>query len=150
MSSVFEQPWTGRHIMVTQRLRHRRDELGLTQKQIVTRLGRLGVLTTNRALSSLEHGAGLDVAKLPEMAHVLECTITYLVGLTDNPHSWQPDPEVAVLHPDETPHTHTNRAPHAHPNLGPHTHEDIVEPPPPRSSCILGSEFPDRTTRRFR
>ena len=43
-------------------MRLRRDELGLTQKQIVTRLARCGLHTTNRALSSLEHGAGIDVA----------------------------------------------------------------------------------------
>ena len=90
MSSVFEEPWSGRHLLVCHRLRHRRDELGLTQKQVVTRLGRVGVMTTNRALSSLEHGAGLDIAKLPELAHVLDCTVTYLIGLTDDPHSWTP------------------------------------------------------------
>jgi transcriptional regulator with XRE-family HTH domain len=144
MSSVFEQPWTGRHLLVTQRLRHRRDELGLTQKQVVTRLSRLGVMTTNRALSSLEHGAGLDVAKLPELAHVLDCTVTYLVGLTDDPHSWVPDPEIATPHADMTPHTHPNRAPHAHHNNGQHSHEDV---PAVRESCILGANIPDRPRR---
>lgn len=146
MGSVFEQPWSGRHILITQRLRHRRDELGLTQKQIVSRLGRLGVVTTNRALSSLEHGAGLDIAKLPELAHVLECTITYLVGLTDDPVSWQPDPEVAMLHPHQTPHTHPNRAPHAHPHRGAHDHPDTT-PTTRQVSCILGAEVPDRARR---
>lgn len=148
MGSVFEQPWTGRHLLITERLRHRRGELRLTQKQVVTRLGRVGVLTTNRALSSLEHGAGLDIAKLPEIAHVLDCTITYLVGLTDDPHSWVPDPEVATLHPAETPHTHPNRAPHAHPHDGAHTHPDIAEPRRAAGSCILGEDVPERT-RRF-
>src|SRR5690349_20468282 len=81
-----------RHLHITQRLRHRRDVLWLTQKQVVTRLGRCGLHTTNRALSSLEHGTGLDVAKLPELAAALDCTVTYLIGLTDDPHSWQPDP----------------------------------------------------------
>jgi transcriptional regulator with XRE-family HTH domain len=81
-----------RHLLITQRLRQRRDDLGLTQKQIVTRLARCGLQTTNRALSSLEHGSGLDVAKLPELAIALDCTVTYLIGLTDDPHSWQPDP----------------------------------------------------------
>lgn len=80
-----------RHLFITQRLRLRRDELGLTQKQIVTRLARCGLHTTNRALSSLEHGAGIDVAKLPELARALDCTVTYLIGLTDDPHSWHPD-----------------------------------------------------------
>lgn len=80
-----------RRLIVMQRLRERRRRLGLTQKQVVSRLGRLGVLTTNKALSSLEHGAGLDVAKLPELAHALECTVTYLLGMTSDPRSWAPD-----------------------------------------------------------
>ena len=84
-----------RHLLITQRLRQRRDDLGLTQKQIVTRLARCGLQTTNRALSSLEHGSGLDVAKLPELAIALDCTVTYLLGLTDDPHSWQPAEPVA-------------------------------------------------------
>ena len=65
--------------------------LGLTQKEVVARLRRLGVATTNKALSSLEHGAGLDVGKLPELARALDCTLTYLVGLTDDPARWEPD-----------------------------------------------------------
>ncbi len=80
-----------RHLLITQRLRKRRDDLGLTQKQIVTRLARCGLQTTNRALSSLEHGSGLDVAKLPELAIALDCTVTYLLGLTDDPGRWEPD-----------------------------------------------------------
>ena len=80
-----------RHSLITLRLRRRRDDLGLTQKQIVTRLARCGLQTTNRALSSLEHGSGLDVAKLPELALALDCTVTYLIGLTDDPHRWEPD-----------------------------------------------------------
>lgn len=80
-----------RHHVLSQRLRERRRALGLTQKEVVARLRRLGVSTTNKALSSLEHGAGLDVAKLPELACALECTLTYLVGLTEEPDRWCPD-----------------------------------------------------------
>ena len=58
---------------------------------MVARLRRIGVVTTNKALSSLEHGAGLDVCKLPEIARALDCSLTYLVGLTDDPKSWEPD-----------------------------------------------------------
>jgi transcriptional regulator with XRE-family HTH domain len=85
-----------RHLLITQRLRQRRDDLGLTQKQVVTRLGRCGLRTTNRALSSLEHGTGLDVAKLPGLAAALECTVTYLLGLTDDPHRWSPDEDLSL------------------------------------------------------
>ena len=80
-----------RHHVVSERLRERRRDLGLTQKEVVSRLRGMGVTTTNKALSSLEHGAGLDVAKLPELACALECTLTWLVGLTDTPGRWQPD-----------------------------------------------------------
>jgi transcriptional regulator with XRE-family HTH domain len=79
-----------RHLMVSQRLRERRRTLGLTQKQVISRLARLGVFSTNKALSSLEHGSGLDVAKLPELAAALDCSVTWLLGLTDDPHSWEP------------------------------------------------------------
>lgn len=80
-----------RHLLISERLRLRRRELGLTQKEVVARLRRMGVVTTNKALSSLEHGAGLDVCKLPEIARALDCSLTYLVGLTDDPKRWEPD-----------------------------------------------------------
>ncbi len=80
-----------RHLLISERLRGRRRELGLTQKEVVARLRRIGVVTTNKALSSLEHGAGLDVCKLPEIARALDCSLTYLVGLTDDPRRWEPD-----------------------------------------------------------
>jgi hypothetical protein len=58
---------------------------------VTSRLARLGVASTNKSLSSLEHGAGIDVAKLPELAAALDCTVTWLLGLTDDPHQWEPD-----------------------------------------------------------
>ena len=84
-------PVADRHLVVTSRLRDRRHALSLTQKQVVTRLAALGVSCTNKSLSSLEHGTGVDVSKLPELAAALDCTVTYLLGLTDDPSSWQPD-----------------------------------------------------------
>jgi transcriptional regulator with XRE-family HTH domain len=80
-----------RHLILTHRLRARRLQLGLTQKQVVSRLARRGIRTTNKTLSSFEHGAGLDVARLPELAAALECTVTYLLGLTEDPLTWEPD-----------------------------------------------------------
>jgi len=87
----YDELGTHRHLVVSERLRLRRRQLGLTQKEVVARMRRLGVGTTNKALSSLEHGAGLDVCKLPEIAQALECTLTYLVGLTTDPTRWEPD-----------------------------------------------------------
>ena len=121
-----------RHLLITQRLRQRRDDLGLTQKQVVTRLGRCGLHTTNRALSSLEHGTGLDVAKLPELAAALDCTVTFLIGLTDDPRRWEPDEDLAI------PARGATRA-------------VVVAAPLPSApaalstSLILGADVPDRS-----
>ncbi|MEP7179574.1 MAG: helix-turn-helix transcriptional regulator [Pseudonocardiales bacterium] len=110
-------------LRITQRLRQRRLELGLTQKQVVDRLGLHGLRTTNRTLSSLEHGAGLEVAKLPALAEALDCTVTYLVALTDDPHRWEPDRAA------ESP----PRPAHAAGNI-----------PGAPSSLILGDDVPER------
>lgn len=87
----YEELGARRHHLISERLRERRRTLGLTQKEVVARLRRMGVSTSNKALSALERGAGLDVAKLPEISRALECSLTYLVGLTDDPRSWEPD-----------------------------------------------------------
>jgi transcriptional regulator with XRE-family HTH domain len=132
MGQINPESWPDRQVLITRRLRQRRAELGLTQKQVVTRLGRCGLQTTNRAVSSLEHGAGVDVAKLPELAVALDCTITYLIGLTNDPHRWEPDP----------PH---GRQPSAQPRPArdsPPTPEALPAP-----SWILGLEIPDRPSR---
>jgi transcriptional regulator with XRE-family HTH domain len=90
---TYDELGAHRHLLISERLRRRRRELGLTQKEVVARLRHMGVITTNKALSSLEHGAGLDVCKLPEIARALDCSLTYLVGLTDDPAMWEPDVE---------------------------------------------------------
>jgi hypothetical protein len=88
-----------RHLILTHRLRARRLELGLTQKQVVTRLARRGIRTTNKTLSSFEHGAGVDVVRLPELAAALECTVTYLLGLTEDATCWNPDQPSPLVRP---------------------------------------------------
>jgi transcriptional regulator with XRE-family HTH domain len=137
-----------RHLLITQRLRQRRDDLGLTQKEVVTRLGKCGLRTTNRALSSLEHGTGLDVAKLPELAAALDCTVTYLVGLTDDAHSWEPDESVVVPvrgAPLALPARTSAPSSSTAPMVG--TVEDPDETSRP-ASLILGVGIPSRTIRR--
>jgi hypothetical protein len=54
-------------------------------------MGDRGVTLTNRTLSAMENGRGLDLGRLPELAAALDCTITYLVGLTGDPARWEPD-----------------------------------------------------------
>jgi transcriptional regulator with XRE-family HTH domain len=91
MFNDHDEPTVDRHLIVTHRLRARRVKLGLTQKQVVSRLARRGIRTTNKTLSSFEHGAGVDVVRLPELAAALDCTVTYLLGLTEDPCAWEPD-----------------------------------------------------------
>src|ERR1700722_9762203 len=98
MAIELDEALPTRQLLITRRLRERRVDLGLTQKQVVTRLARCGLRTTNRALSSLEHGAGIEVAKLAALAVALDCSVTYLIGLTDDRHRWQP-----VHHPVAQP-----------------------------------------------
>jgi transcriptional regulator with XRE-family HTH domain len=130
MSIGIDDTWQHRQLLITHRLRKRRSDLGLTQRQVVTRLEQRGLSTTNRALSSLEHGAGLEVAKLPALAAALDCTVTYLVGLTDNPQQWEPDqPASAPPRRAPTPLTSTPAE------------------SPVAYSRILGADVPDRSPR---
>jgi hypothetical protein len=80
-----------RHWVCALQMAERRRHLGLTQQDVVDRLVGLGVGGTNRTLSAMEHGQGIDIGRLPELAIALECTVTYLLGLTTNPVKWTPD-----------------------------------------------------------
>ncbi len=91
MSTPKPNPARERHWICAQRLRERRLSLGLTQREVVVRLQKHGGQTTNRALSAMENGRGLDLGLLPELAESLSCTVTYLLGMTANPASWQPE-----------------------------------------------------------
>jgi transcriptional regulator with XRE-family HTH domain len=80
-----------RHWTCARRLSDRRHQLGLTQSEVVERLAALGVTSSNRTLSAMEHGQGVDLGRLPELAVALDCTVTYLIGLTEHPERWAPD-----------------------------------------------------------
>lgn len=127
-----------RHLEVSQRLRERRRMLGLTQKQVTSRLGRLGIASTNKSLSSLEHGAGLDVARLPELAAALDCTVTWLLGLTDDPHGWEPDPAAPCFSSARL------TAPAAHVGHGAQVAEDA--PPAPLPAPVVQDAAPRPTS----
>ncbi len=80
---------TQRHWTCGRRLRERRHALGLTQAELVARLGG-GSAITNRSISTWENGRGLDFGWLPELATALDCSVTYLLGMTDEPQRWEP------------------------------------------------------------
>jgi transcriptional regulator with XRE-family HTH domain len=79
------------HWLCARRLCERRHQLGLTQLDVVSRLFQDGVSVTNRAISAMENGQAVDVGRLPALARALDCSITYLLGLTDEPTEWTPD-----------------------------------------------------------
>ncbi|KAA2263395.1 helix-turn-helix transcriptional regulator [Solihabitans fulvus] len=106
MSTPKPNPSRERHWVCAQRLRERRLALGLTQREVVARLQQRGNLTTNRALSAMENGRGLDLGLLPELAHSLCCTVTYLLGLTADPHAWQPEGTTHRVEPAQDPVWH--------------------------------------------
>ncbi|MEV0384033.1 helix-turn-helix transcriptional regulator [Nonomuraea sp. NPDC050643] len=86
LESARDRQW-----LCAQRLRGRRLALGLTQHELAERLRQRGRPVTNRTLSAMEHCQGLDLGMLPELADALDCTVTYLLGLTLDPSAWQPD-----------------------------------------------------------
>jgi transcriptional regulator with XRE-family HTH domain len=87
-----------RNLTCAVRIRERRRELGLTQADVVRRVSAHGSRLSNQGLSAIENGRRLAVGRLPDLAAALECTVTYLLGLTADPRRWEPDkaaPEAA-------------------------------------------------------
>ena len=80
-----------RNLTCAVRIRERRRELGLTQAEVVDLVSRHGSRLSNQALSAIENGRRLAVGRLPDLAGALDCTVTYLLGLTADPHRWPPD-----------------------------------------------------------
>jgi transcriptional regulator with XRE-family HTH domain len=91
---------TQRHWTCGRRLRERRHALGLTQAELVARLGDEPAIS-NRSISTWENGRGLDFGWLPELATALDCSVTYLLGMTDDPQRWEPASGAAVPGPVE-------------------------------------------------
>jgi transcriptional regulator with XRE-family HTH domain len=96
-------PLAERHWIYARRLRERRRALGLTQADVVARMGEGGAALTNRTLSAMENGRGLDLGRLPDLAAALDCTITYLIGLTADPARWEPDTPLTGPDPPAAP-----------------------------------------------
>jgi transcriptional regulator with XRE-family HTH domain len=127
-----------RHWICARRLRERRRALGLTQADVVTRLGERGAALTNRTLSAMENGRGLDLGRLPDLAAALDCTITYLIGLTADPARWEPDTPLtsrdqpAAAAGERRPTTGGEPAHDEPPARGPAGHRNwILGPDPP-------------------
>ena len=122
-----------RNLTCAIRIRERRRQLGLTQAELVDRVNGYGSRLSSQALSAIENGRRLAVGRLPDLAAALQCTVSYLLGLTADPDRWEPD--------DAGP------APHLSPN-GPVTTGALAnstggQGAPPRHGWILGPDLPD-------
>jgi transcriptional regulator with XRE-family HTH domain len=80
-----------RNLTCAIRIRERRRELGLTQADVVDRVSAHGSHLSGQALTAIENGRRLAVGRLPDLAAALECTVSYLLGLTADPDRWEPD-----------------------------------------------------------
>jgi transcriptional regulator with XRE-family HTH domain len=123
-----------RNLTCAIRIAERRRELGLTQAEVVARVARHGSRLSNQALSAVENGRRLAVGRLPDLAEALDCTVTYLLGLTADPRSWSPD------QPPRPP-----APPEAAPPPAQTEGEPVPAPAPAssRRSWILGPDVPD-------
>lgn len=117
-----------RNLTCAIRIKERRRELGLTQAEVVERVARYGSRLSNQALSAIENGRRLAVGRLPDLAEALDCTVTYLIGLTADPHRWQPDP--SQRRPPAVRDAHD-------------AHDAAAAPASSHRSWILGPDVPD-------
>ena len=86
-----------RNLTCAIRIRERRRQLGLTQAELVDRVNGYGSRLSSQALSAIENGRRLAVGRLPDLAAALQCTVSYLLGLTADPDRWEPDDAPARL-----------------------------------------------------
>ena len=106
-----------RNLACAIRIRERRRELGLTQAEVVNRVSQHGSRLSSQALSAIENGRRLAVGRLPDLADALRCTVTYLLGLTDDPGSWQPAPPSQQAPSKKPPRNKHRRGRAARPQL---------------------------------
>jgi transcriptional regulator with XRE-family HTH domain len=88
-------------------IKERRRQLGFTQAEVVNLVSSHGSHLSNQALSAIENGRRLAVGRLPDLADALDCTVTYLLGLTADPHRWPPDAQTHT-EADVQAHAHTD------------------------------------------
>jgi transcriptional regulator with XRE-family HTH domain len=142
MASATREAATQRHWTCGRRLRERRHALGLTQAELVNRLGG-GPAITNRSISTWENGRGLDFGWLPELAVALDCSVTYLLGMTDDPRRWEPaadSPDDKTVAKPATPAPAVSALPAAMEPAPPTRGRPPIEPTSSASQCnwILG------------
>lgn len=138
-------------LMCARRIRARRRALGLTQAQAAARLAAHGTRMSNQVLSAIENGRGVPAGRLPGLAAVLDCTVTYLLGLTADPHQWLPDaPTAPSPSPSRAPATARPAGQAPAPAATGRVHNNWIlgpDPPPERDPLDKGNHGPSRSSR---
>ena len=94
-----------------ERIRHRREQLGISQGQLAEELG----YTNRSTIAKIKSGKNdITQSKIVAFAHALSTTPQYLMGWTDDPYDYDNDPngvlaeipgnayrELVKLHPDD-------------------------------------------------
>ena len=83
------------------RVMERRDALGLTQTSLALRMSEQGFPLSQAAISRAESGAAMEQGELIALAVALECSTTYLLGLTTKPDRWEPDAPLQSYKPSK-------------------------------------------------
>lgn len=72
-----------------ERIRHRREQLGISQGQLAEELG----YTNRSTIAKIESGKNdITQSKIVAFAHALDTTPQYLMGWTDDPYDYDTDP----------------------------------------------------------
>ena len=124
-----------RNLTCAIRIRERRRQLALTQAELVDRVNGYGSRLSSQALSAIENGRRLAVGRLPDLAAALQCTVSYLLGLTADPDRWEPD--------DASPPALLRPVPNSPVPNSPVTNSPAGQGTPPRHGWILGPDLPD-------
>jgi len=83
---------------VARRIRKRREDLGLGQREVVDRLKeRAGLEVTVGGYSNWERYGISDQGFIEALALALDCKPPYLLGWTNKPGSWRPDRTLEVI-----------------------------------------------------
>jgi transcriptional regulator with XRE-family HTH domain len=128
-----------RNLTCAIRIRERRRQLGLTQAEVVALVNEHGSRLSSQALSAIENGRRLAVGHLPDLAAALQCTVSYLLGLTADPDRWEPDD----ARPPADPRQPADPSPPPAEQAEPAANGSPGRPAPPRRGWILGPDVPD-------
>ena len=131
-----------RNLTCAIRIRERRRQVGLTQTELVDLVNEHGSRLSSQGLSAIENGRRLAVGRLPDLAAALQCTVSYLLGLTADPYRWEPDDASApALISSAVPPAPAGQAP---------SNGAANQGASPRHGWILGPDVPDAVPPRQR